>query len=248
MKRFLTYCASFLLLLIGVNIVVTAVILKLYYSPYEALTFNTQSIHTLILSDSHGLALEDNLNNAGIGNFSASSESYFDMLRKLRFAIKHCPNLQRIILTADDHTLSSYRESANNKDRSLYFIDDYENDPLINNWYQGLKEKQITKYIGLVNPKGRDVFKAYIKGIFHEKKASKKVNWKENDRKEIESKTRAIKQFPDKASSLRLKDALKQIISLAHSKNIKIIGIKYPLASQYIKDTKGDWVKNLLSP
>src|SRR5690606_30478587 len=81
-----------------------------------------------LFADSRGQSLKSIPSQYGIYNFSAGSESYVDIKRKLNFLTART-NIDTIFLYVDDHALSQYRERANNVDRSLFYVarSDYQN-------------------------------------------------------------------------------------------------------------------------
>ncbi|HOY96984.1 MAG TPA: hypothetical protein PK509_14660, partial [Catalimonadaceae bacterium] len=109
------------IILLGLNSILFLVYYDLYYKSYLDKAPTGNGFTTLVLSDSHGLALGQLLEDDGIWNFSAESDNYQDMRRKLVYVHKQNPGLKTVLLTVDDHTLSVYREQMNNEDRSVVF-------------------------------------------------------------------------------------------------------------------------------
>ena len=152
-----------------------------------------------------------------------------DMLRKLRYLIAKT-DVERIIITADEHQLSPYREYSNNQDRSVHFttLNDF---PSL---FAFLKI-HFKRYIPLLNPKSRDIVRTYIESKSEEKRVPLpwyKVPVKEKDRR---SKRRYWSQFRFKKSSEHLADHLKEIIALCKKHGIELVGIQYPLSDSYLK-------------
>jgi hypothetical protein len=110
-----------------------------------------------MLADSHGVPLSNMLEQYGIYNFSFGSDSYFDMYRKIKF-LSGKTNVRRIFISADEHTLSPYREKTNNMDRSLIYASKKE----FKSNYMYIKEKFIKKYIVFFQPKIGDVIQSYM--------------------------------------------------------------------------------------
>ena len=230
MRHFLYNSTGFAFCLLLINIALFLAVYHLYFKPYEHVDL---SYKTYLLSDSHGLPLGNNghvrppdstkhertrtadrelfqIKNkkSGFFNFSSGSDSYVDMLRKLRYLIAKT-DVERIIITADEHQLSPYREYSNNQDRSLHFttLNDF---PSL---FAFLKV-HFKRYIPLLNPKSRDIVKTYIESKFEEKRVPLpwyKVPVKEKDRR---SKRRYWSQFRFKKSSEHLADHLREIIAL----------------------------------
>ena len=83
MKRFIFNIISFVLLLLIINTIFFRITYKLYLQPYEDVSFKHE---IYLLSDSHGEAL-GGLDAYGIYNFSAGSDSYYDMQRRVEYLI-----------------------------------------------------------------------------------------------------------------------------------------------------------------
>ena len=90
---------------------------KYYFKGYYEYSL---AYDTYILADSHGLVLENDSEIYGAYNFSAASDSYIDMLRKIKYLARNT-NIQKVYITVDHHTLSPYRERINNTDRSTFY-------------------------------------------------------------------------------------------------------------------------------
>jgi hypothetical protein len=228
MKRFLKNILYFTFLLLFINLIFGLLIQYLkYYNMYESVNLNCTSY---LLADSHGLPLKNNLEKNNIFNFSAGSESYFDMLRKIKFLISNS-KIKRLIITTDDHTLSKYRDQSNNLDRSAKFttVSDY------NGYYDYFINKYLKRYIPFCNPKARDLIKAYLFTPKKQPSLTKQPIWK-NLKKVDKIKSalvRADYQFIDNHSSINLINAIESIIDVCRKNKIEIIGIKFPIANEY---------------
>ena len=238
MNRFIVNIIWFGLCLLLINIMLYYITYNIYIKKYVDVNLDYESY---LLSDSHGLPLADFTEEYGIFNFSAVSESYFDMLRKVKFLIKNS-KVKRIIITVDDHTLSPYRESKNNLDRSVHFT----------RWKDCSSTctfALIKTYLVLINPKSRDIVKRYLisKLSYLTSKllgSSKKLSAPKWDKiPDREKKRKGLKrfnsQFPVENQSDTLTSSLHQIITVCEQNNVKIVGIKYPLTKDYLS-AKGD--------
>ncbi|NOR45514.1 MAG: hypothetical protein GQ534_08000 [Candidatus Delongbacteria bacterium] len=180
MKNYLFKILMSLLGLLAINIFLFLVVQKYYYQPYEHIPISDKD-EVFILADSHGSPLKQNLRDSGVYNFSIGSDSYFDIYRKIIYLAKNT-NVKKVIITADDHTLSEYREKLNNKDRSVKFIDMDDNDFLLSGNFSKWKEKYLKKYVPLFNSKTTGIVERYFKSLFKDKK-KKVYDWVSNKNK-----------------------------------------------------------------
>ncbi|MCY7361594.1 MAG: hypothetical protein LH629_05930, partial [Ignavibacteria bacterium] len=67
------------------------------------------------------------------------------------------------------------------------------------------------------------------------KNLSDTVNWKLATEKFEKTKQRIDGQFPDEKSSEVLKESLQKIMLLCKANNIELVGIKFPLATEFLK-------------
>jgi len=224
MKKFIVNVVLFVLLLLLINVVFYFVAYNRYYKDYEKYDLNYNSY---LFADSHGTPIGTQLEKYGIYNFSAASDSYFDMLIKIKYLIKHT-NLERIFITVDDHTLSPYRENTNNLERSSYFIisEDY------SNVFKGIGIK-LDKFLVLLNPGIRGIIRSYFQSMVLTTKVS--INWNllTPEEQNISAQSRFIEQFNYENKSEQLTETLIRIIELCKENNIEIIGIQFPLSEVY---------------
>ena len=229
MKKFLKCIVIFVVLLIIINQFLLHIANDFYFKNYEKVNLNYK---TYLMSDSHGLALGDLTEDFDVYNFSEGSESYFDMCRKLKFLIRYS-KIDKLLITVDDHTLSSYRESMNNIDRSAFFYEWSLKDSF-NTSINSLLDKYLNRNFMLSNVKARDVIKSYFNSKLTNKYQAKK-EWRFltlNKQKE-NSLTRFNFQFKYEKSKL-LNSSLQDIINLCRTNNIELIGVKFPLTKEYI--------------
>ena len=235
MKIFLKHILFFTFGLLILNLLVLFIVEEYYFKPYNN-SYIRNSNEIIILADSHGLPLKDNLNMQGVTNFSSASDSYYDMYRKLIYSIKNL-NIKKVIITTDNHTLSKYRENFNNTDRSVKYIQFDDNDILLNNSYELFKEKYLQRIIPLFNPKTTEIVKNYLKSFGNKKK--RQTNWKLNNNKKFASKERADLQYIGLESSFRLTECIKSLAKLCDNNNIEIVAIKFPLSKDYLIEIEG---------
>lgn len=227
MKLFLRNIFLFSVIVLLLNFGIKLLLNNVYFNSYNEVDLDAQ---TYLLSDSHGAAIGEFWNDS-IYNFSSPSDSYFDIETKLKFLIRNS-KIQRILLTVDEHTLSPYRKSLNNLDRSVFYssMKDFSNST-------GYLWSRYIKYnLVVVNPKYGPIVKNYLKSILVDDSAiEEKPLWVEvplEERKES-SLDRFDKQFSFENPSKGLSKSLKKIISLCKSHNIDIVGIKFPISKEY---------------
>ncbi len=230
MKKYTFNMLGFILGLFILNLIFI-IILKdsIYTREYEAVKLGYK---TYLLSDSHGLPLEDSLENVGIFNFAAGSDSYYDIYRKVSFLIKNT-DVERIIISVEDHTLSEQRANSNNLDRSLYYADQED----FNSIYEFVKKKYIINNLPLLSSKSRIFIKYYLQHkLSPPQKSYILKDWSKlplHKKKEM-CTNRYNVQFQNRKKSNSLVSSLKDIINICKVNNIEIIGIKFPLSRDYI--------------
>ena len=197
MKKFYHNTLMFLFIIMSFNSILFLFADCKYYSQYEK--YPDKKFNTFIFSDSHGLPLNDFAENYNIYNFSAGSDSYFDIKRKLLYLLDNGYSVETIFITADDHTLSPYRERINNLGRSRIYCSNVGFDSN----YEFIKEKFIKVYIPIFEPKISPLFQSYlqakIKNTFQsDKDQTSKKAWTDlSEDERIESaKKRMQSQFP----------------------------------------------------
>ena len=84
MKKFILNIILFGLCLLLVNKTLFSIQKQFYLEPYGKFELKYQ---TYLLADSHGEPLKNFTEEYGIFNFSMGSDSYLDMLRKIKFLI-----------------------------------------------------------------------------------------------------------------------------------------------------------------
>ncbi|MDR3171872.1 MAG: hypothetical protein LBU17_09640 [Treponema sp.] len=231
MKKFLSHALYFLIVLLLINGILFFVSQKLYSDKYTQFSLAYPSY---LLADSHGEPLSNGTEKYGIYNFSYSSDSYIDMYRKITFLLNKT-KIDTLYIVADEHALSPYREKTNNLDRSLFYCTQYEFD----NYYEYVKERYIKQYLVIFQPKVRDLVRSYLYAkvinIILPKQHQPK-DWAEmafEDRIK-NTEERVLGQFPSQENSATLEATLLKIIHTCEEHDIKLIGIKFPLSSEYL--------------
>lgn len=225
LKKILIFSSVILVINFGIKLLLDT----LYFKEYNNVYLGAE---TYLLSDSHGAAIGE-FEDGSIYNFSSPSDSYLDIERKLEFLIK-MSKIKRLLITVDEHTLSPYRSSLNNSDRSVYYssMDDFPN--IISFFW----ERYIKYNLVILNPKYGPIIKNYLKSLvtinsnIEDRRAWSDYSDKERQENSVK---RYEKQFEFENSSKELSNSLKRIISLCKSKNIDIIGVKFPISEAYRK-------------
>ncbi len=238
MRRFVKHSVLFLLILLSINTIIYLAGKSIYFGDYSKVSTTFRSY---LLADSHGLPLKNWTEKYGVHNFSAGSDSYFDMYRKVIYLIRNT-HVDTIYISADDHTLGQYRESNNNSDRSvIYSVPDQ-----FDSYYDYIKDRYITYYFAIFQPKLRYILRSYLVSkiktlilLGSGSSKNKETSWESlsKDQKIKASRTRAKTQFPDSLNSMHLEQDLKKIIEICRQNKIELIGIKFPLSSEYVKET-----------
>lgn len=232
MKKFFVNLLILLIIALLFNVVVFVFSNDNYYKGYR--NFPSKKFHSFIIADSHGVSLSNYCEKFNVYNFSTSSDSYLDMLRKVQFLIENEYQIDKIYLTVDGHTLSPYRDQFNNSDKSIIYTSDVN--------FNYLKEKYFKYYFPIFQVKVNSLFRNYmeskIQKIYPQKnKMGDHLTWNQLPEKERlkRASERAEGQFPPKKASEKLENTLLEIIKLCKSKNIELIGLKFPLSNDYLQ-------------
>lgn len=230
MRRFIAHGAIFAAILLIINAGLLVFANNTYFRSYETINPDYEAY---LLGDSHSAVLIDFLEENGVYNLGKGSDSYEDMLLKASYLAERS-SARLLIVSADDHTLSLYREDNNNADRSVFFS----TPATFGNPIEWFERRFVARYFVLLNPKVRDVIRSRIKALLREDKNrsdKERVRWSditEETRLNMTHK-RAKQQFPGTETSLRNEEALNDMFSLCAERGIAVIGIKYPLTEEY---------------
>ncbi|GGF25896.1 hypothetical protein [Echinicola rosea] len=230
MRKYFQKLSPFLLGILAINILVTFVVDGLYYAPYTKMIrqIKGQDLRGVIMADSHGLPLKQNLKDKGIMNISWGSDSYEDMRNKLCFYLKE-KELDYVLVSVDNHLLSNYREKLNNIEASINYV------PLEHSecsFWEYAYLKYIKRYFSLISPKNRDIFLARLKSFLKHNLVRKE--WEAVGDKSKKGKKRVDLHFSNLAQSEKLAENLEEMIMLCKQNNVQVIGVKYPLTSAYL--------------
>ena len=241
MKKFLKNILFLILILLLFNLIMIDFGKKLYFRDYDDYSLD---FDTYLMADSHGNPLRKKTEKFNVYNFSASSESYFDMKRKLNFLVQK-NSIDTLVISVDNHTLSPYREKLNNLDRSRIYATYNDYDSKLN-YYRELIKNKIVFFQPKIGILIREYWFQKFKSIFFTQKTKKAKgaydSWSnlKISRKIKEAKIRARKQFKYELHSLSLKKTLDEIIKICQNHNITLIGIKFPITKTYYDMTSTD--------
>ncbi|HSF55184.1 MAG TPA: hypothetical protein VLA71_15620 [Algoriphagus sp.] len=230
--RFVKQVSVFILLLLGLNFLLLFLIQGFYIKDYDDVELGYSEY---LLADSHGTPLGDFTENHNVHNFSAQSDSYLDMERKLKFLIRNT-TVEKIYISVDDHTLSPTRENQNNLDRSAYYSErkDY------SNFQEFIHEKYLKYYFVFLNDKYNLVIKNFIQyELFDFTKwggVRSKSSWEDLSAVEqVEiSQDRINNYFEFSFPSVKMSNSLNRIIDICKEKDIELVGLRFPLTKTYV--------------
>lgn len=232
MKSFLNKIVLFAGLLILINALLYVFGHQLYFGEYRKYSLE----HTnYLFADSHGLPLQNCTEEFGVYNFSAGSDSYFDIHRKLNFLLRHT-RIDTVYVSVDDHTLGEYRDRMNNRDRSAYYSVPAE----YTTYYEYFKNKYLVQYLPILQPATRTVIRSFVFGkvrkLFWRNDSNlKSRNWDDLDDvdQSTTARSRAETQFVGNKPSPALRSTLEQIISMARAHNVTLVGVRFPVSERY---------------
>lgn len=199
---------------------------------YTKIRHFDKKIDTVIVSDSHGTSLDDDiLKNVGIKNLSFASDSYLDMYRKLSYLLRQ-NDIEAVIISADRHTLSPYRNRLNNSSLS-------EGIPL-RSGYMG----SLLHFIPFFDVRAQRSFNHYLVTHLHLFIRNLFLNNNEDEKEQIDSwsediEERVEEQFSYSDPSQSMKEYLLDIIQLCNDKDIELLGIRYPLSKDFLLSLNG---------
>lgn len=237
MKNFFYSLILFVLGLLVINTFLYFIVNKILYKPYSIDITKAQQFDSFLMADSHGKSInQEDLQKLSIYNLSFNSDSYIDIYIKLNYLIQNKIKIKKIYLTADEHTLSPYRENGNNNSRSVFFADFKTYNELYDkNIFNYFYETWILKYIAIINTNNSKLVRKYI---FSENQMQEDevVNFEElsNQQRKERADKRIDLQFVGKKPSVKMIKYLNKIFKLCKENNIRVYGIKFPLTKDYL--------------
>lgn len=197
----------------------------------------------LIVGDSHPGMIEQPWLDKRFYNLGTASDSMNEIYIKVAYAIRHNPDFKYLLLTADSHILSKYRDAFNNKAYIKPFAtpEDYEfvyGEPYSTDWV-GDRLSRFPLFDFNVYVTGRERLVGQIKNFLKGKKytEAKDKQWiehpqDERDRRAAErAKIHLTRPLTDE-NARRYRD----IIDLCRRHNITVIGLRYPLSPEYLAE------------
>ena len=237
MKKFILNSILFLGLILVCNTLVYLFAQDVYHESYNEVP--DKSFRSFIFADSYGLAIGESGEDYGVYNFSAASESYFDIQRKISYLIRNNYQIDKVYLAVDNHTLSPNRKQMNNLDRSVCFSSKGDFDTT----YDYLKNRYIRYYGAIFRPSIRALLRSYLfqkVRTFIKGEPEVEIDgseWRHLTDAQRNSEAEAIVeiQFPSGDSSDKLEKTLEDIIGLSKEHGFELVGVKLPVSASYSK-------------
>lgn len=236
MNKFIKTIMYFTLSYILLNLVFYLIVVK--PAMFEKYIWNEKDINEynlILVSDSHGAFIQDVPNEYGIFNLSSNGDNYHDMYLKIKYFSNKLSRQDTILLSIDNHQLSSYRDGPGNIDKNIIYSKDLSkisSSYLTNNHYYS----SYVKYLPFLNVHiSRDIQK-YIYFYFSLNEMSDPdISYsKLDDYKEgVFCKNRFNEQFNNGSQSEDQKKYLKKIIEYCKKNEFVLIGIKFPITQAY---------------
>lgn len=239
MKKFILRILVFLGIILSFNFFLFQYSYDNYYGKYYKKP--NAKYKSFLFADSHGAYLGKITQKYDVYNFSSPSESYLDIKRKLNYLIDQKYKIDTVYISLDDNLFSQSRDLSNNNDKSIIYTskNDYSNlfiyywdrffkfyFPIFNTKISSfIKANTFASIISLISPKSKSVVNIHLKDWYK----------LEDNIKKQESLKRKDNMFSIEKSIISEKNLI-EIISICKNKNIKIIGIKFPLTRSFIKE------------
>ena len=239
MKRFYKEFIFALFALFTLNLIIYfTIIYPEVYKPYERVVEDVKH-HNLIFADSHGWSLTNNnpeghrlLDNHNISNLSYGSDSYVDILFKLKYLIENDYRIDTIYLSIDPHMFGKKRIRNNNKYRSITYSEyDLYSNSFETNKIDFLFRKYIRKYISAFDTKNSKLMQKYLESKINKTTDSISIEWDnlDEDTKNAKSVLK-FNEFYSAGPSKKLISVYNKILQICYVRDIEVILMKYPLA------------------
>jgi hypothetical protein len=219
---------------------------KLVYDEYEATYYKKKELKKdsiYFFSDSHGWALTRNapsiieqFNEQGIYNMSYGSDSYGDILVKLKWLVDNDIKPKKIVLSVDDHMLL---RKSNNRNRSLIYSNLQRHKETYGISTSKVLFYEISKYFPIIYPSNQRLIKKSFESLFATIDPDEKnFTWQElpDSLKLANAHSRASSLLSEKNENIielnRIN--LSKILSFSNRNNIQVIGIKYPVSHEFL--------------
>lgn len=199
--------------------------------------FNIKSIseyNMFLISDSHGAYITESPSKNQIFNFSNASENYLDMLLKVQYLTSILSKNDTILLSIDNHNLSSYRNGFGRIKENIIYANDFSmiEESAIQPNFHFIK---LTQHLPLFEPKYNKSILTYLKHQFFEFKNITSFSKLSSSDKEKACIERYKTQFENRTASAQQKDYLEKTIRLCKEKSITLIGVRFPISKEYWK-------------
>lgn len=197
----------------------------------------------LIVGDLHAGMIEQAWLDDRFYNLGTASDSMNEIYIKIAYAVKHDPHFKYLLLTADFHILSKYRDAFNNKAYIKPFAspEDYEfvyGEPYSTDWV-GDRLSRYPLFDYNVYVTGRESLIGRVKALIKGKKyvESKNKQWIEHPPKERERRAAERAQIHlTRIITEENRQRYLDIIDLCRRHNITVIGLRYPLSAEYRRE------------
>lgn len=202
---------------------------------FENYLYNNSSIdsyNTYLFGDSHAHDLLGSTNAIDVFNFANSSENFLDMYLKVQYLSKRITKEDTVLICVDNHCLGTYREGGRINENVIYGNDftDVKKEDLPNAFYLN----SMLSFLPLAFPVYNLIQREYLSNLINTK-TSKEDFSKETDlQKRSNCKMRFEQQFQNRKLSKKQKFYLMKTIAILKSKNVTIIGIRFPITVQYL--------------
>ncbi len=234
MGKFITHSIFFVLGYLVLNgLFYMFVTTPAVYTNYVFNEDNMDQYHSFLVSDSHGACMKSIPNEYGIYNFSYRGDNYLDMYLKVQYLATQLSTEDTIFLNVDSHLFSNYRDKSSNAKKNIIYANYQVNNLLESEEVkQKLNNKKYFKYLPLLDI---DYGVFYYDYLLPEKAAAYHRSFADYNEKTQRTKCqrRYETQYQNKTKSEKQEQYLEKIIEICEEKNIKLIGIQYPLAKMY---------------
>ncbi len=257
------YSAVFITLIVVVfNIIILELFVRYIVIPKDSYYQKEQLIRSTDLPALDYIALGDShpfndllINDNDFFNFAYHSENIVQSYYKFKFYLKQGLKPSFVLLQADDHCFSQYRESISDYTRYERFLSNDDKRELKHNFPEVFLGGQTRSFSGLIQfspeyaPFIHKTLWKYIRNGFKLKKEKEFITAQGSginhhvfsdltqDERTRDATKRFAKQFPDleKVTSPRLLAYLEKTIRLCQQYNIEPILIRYPISPTYDK-------------
>ena len=248
MKRFIIHFMNLLAIFIFINFICYEfIIYPIFYKDYEEISYELRSpngqahYNKFLLADSHGWRIthqnedvKDKLEENGIYNMSYGSDSYGDILVKLKWLLRHNIKIDTMFVTVDDHMLT---KKTNNSNRSLIYSDLESHREAYGIGTVKFYYFKLSRFLPILYPSNQKLIKEYLIAQIFKRPGDleEKIVWKDlnESRRNEKIKSKLELFFPGEEfrPNKKLEKNLEKIIEIAKRNKISIMGIKFPIDS-----------------